>query len=206
MLNKNIKEKISLKINDYKIYIYIHEDNLYIEILSSKNKDFFYYDEFSFKILSNNEILKKYKNIQEIYYFLKQVIQNSKDNHLIIEEYKNIFKFIIKLKNENITFQINKEDDEEEDDSIFKNNLNNFENILNEIENDMNNLDPYIKELKDKNKKITDENIKLKKEIEALNQENEKLKQELNNKINSKDNLISSKNENEIKVKTITQK
>lgn len=132
------------------------------------------------------------------------------------------------MEDEDITFKINKEDDEEEDDSIFKNNLNNFENILNEIENDMNNLDPYIKELKDENKKITEENIKLNKEIEVLKEENKKLKQELINKINSNDNLnlissktensknekiknenainVKTKNENEIKAKTITQK
>ena len=227
MLNENIKEKILLKMNNNKICIYIQEDNIYLEIISSKNKDFIYYDKFSFEFLKNNKIFENCKNIREIYDFLNKVT-NLKKNHLIIEEHQTCFLFIIKLKNEDITFKINKEDDEEENDSIFKNNLNNFENILNEIENDMNNLDPYIKELKDENKKITEENIKLNKEIEDLKEENKKLKQELNNKINSNDilNLINSKNENskkeiikneneikvkknnenEIKAKTITQK
>ena len=36
MLNQNIKEKISLKINNYQIYIYIHEYNIYLEIESNK--------------------------------------------------------------------------------------------------------------------------------------------------------------------------
>ena len=230
MLNKNIKEKIFLKINDNKIYIYFQEDNIYLKIISNNNKDFIYYDKFSFEFLKNNKIFENCKNIQEIYDFLNKVTKDySKKNNLIIEEHQTCFLFMIKLKDEDIiTFKINKEDDEEENDSIFKNNLNNFENILNEIENDMNNLDPYIKELKDENKKITEENIKLNKEIEVLKEENKKLKQELNNKINSNDNpnstnsknenskkeiikneneiKVKKNNENEIKAKTITQK
>ena len=48
MLKENIKEKILLKMNNNKICIYIQEDNIYLEIKSSKNKDFIYYDKFYF--------------------------------------------------------------------------------------------------------------------------------------------------------------
>ena len=218
-----IKEKIFLEINNYKINISIKEDNIYLEIESSNN-NIIYYNEYSLTILKNNQILKKYNKIQEIYDFLYDVIKNTKNNILKIKESKSEIKFSInyktKIKDEIITFVIDKKNEyEKKDDSIFKNNLNNFENILKEIENDMNNLDPYIKELKDENEIITEENIKLKKVIEVLKEENEKLKQELNNfhldKKNSKDNFISTsennkeekiKDENKIKVERKAQK
>ena len=220
MLNKSIKEKIFLEINNYIINIYIKENNIYIEIESNNNDNIIYYNKYSLKNLNNNQIFKKYSKIQESYDFLYHVINNSNKNSLKIEEYETKFEFTIKLKNELITFNIDKKNKyEKKDDSIFKNNLNNFENILKEIENDMNNLDPYIKELKDENEKITEENIKLKKEIEILKEKNEKLKQELINlnldKKNSKDNFISIsennkeekiQNENKIKVERRDQK
>ena len=214
MLNNDIKEKIFLEINNYKINISIKENNIYLEIESNNNDNIIYYNNYSLKILKNNPIFKKYNNIQESYNFLYHVIKNSKNDQLKIKEYEKIFEFKIKSINYVITFTIDKKNEyKKKDDSIFKNNLNNFENILNEIENDMNNLDPYIKELKDENEKITEENKNLKNEIKFLKEENEKLKQELNNfhldKKNSKDNFISTgennkeekiKNENKIKV------
>ena len=218
MSNKNIKEKIFLEINNYKINISIIEDNIYLEIESNNNNNIIYYNEYSLKSLKNNHLFEKYNKIQEIYEFLYQIIENSINNQVKIEEYETIFifkiVFKIKFKSEIITFNIDKNNKyEKKDDSIFKNNLNNFENILKEIENDMNNLDPYIKKLKDENEKITEENKNLKNEIKVLKEKNEKLKQELNNfhldKKNSKDNFISMsennkeekiKNENKIKV------
>ena len=219
MLKNNIKEKIFLEINNYKINISIKENNIYLEIESNNNDNIIYYDKYSLKILKNNPIFKKYNNIQESYNFLYHVIKNSKNDQLKIKEYEKIFKFKIKSINE-VIFTIDKKNEyKKKDDSIFKNNLNNFENILNEIENDMNNLDPYIKELKDENEKITEENINLKNEIKILKEENEKLKQKLNNfhldKKNSKDNFITTsennmeekiKNENKIKVERKAQK
>ena len=220
MLSNNIKEKIFLEINNYKINISIKENNIYLEIESNNNDNIIYYDKYSLKFLKNNPIFKKYNNIQESYNFLYHVIKNSKNDQLKIKEYEKIFEFKIKSINYVITFTIDKKNEyKKKDDSIFKNNLNNFENILNEIENDMNNLDPYIKELKDENEKITEENKNLKNEIKFLKEENEKLKQELNNfhldKKNSKDNFISTsennmeekiKNDNKIKVERKAQK
>ena len=214
MLNKNIEEKIFLEINNYKINISIKEDNIYLEIESNNNNNIIYYNEYSLKSLKYNHLFEKYNKIQEIYEFLYQIIENSINNQVKIEEYETIFifkiVFKIKFKSEIITFNIDKNNKyEKKDDSIFKNNLNNFENILKEIENDMNNLDPYIKKLKDENEKITEENTKLKKEIEVLMVENENLKQELNNKINSKienSNKEMIKNENENKVQREIQK
>ena len=158
MLNKNIKEKIFLEINNYKINISIKENNIYLEIESNNNNNIIYYNEYSLKSFKCIHLFDKYNKIQEIYEFLYQIIENSINNQVKIEEYEAIFifkiVFKIKFKNEIITFNIDKNNKyEKKDDSIFKNNLNNFENILKEIENDMNNLDPYIKELKDENEK-----------------------------------------------------
>ena len=188
------KETQVIKLNTeiYKINIYIKINKLSLEIYSNNNNGNFFNEEYSFELLKSNKILRKYTKIQEIYDFLNKII-NSKNYHLIIEDYPKIIKLIINFNNEkdNIIFTINKENDV---------NDNNFENILNDIEKDMNLLDPFIKELKDENKKITEENIKLKIEIKALKEENQMLLKKLNdshlNKRKSKDNIVISKNYN----------
>ena len=201
MSKKTEEQKIEIKSTDYKIIISIKDNKIHLEIVSSKNKNINYNEDYSLNDLKNNRIFQKYNNINEIYEFLKKIIK-SNYNILKIEDFKKVLKLMIKIKEkqEIITFEISKKDEQPEnkDDTIFKNNLNNFENILNDIENDMKTLDPFIMKLEEENKKITEENIKLKKEIKFLKEENQMLKQKLNNINinNSKDNLIVSNKEN----------
>ena len=196
-------QKIKIKFKDYEIFISTNDNKIHLEIYPSRDKNISYYDDYSLEVLKNNNIFQKYKNIKEIYDLLKTIINSN--SKILIEEYENVFKLIIIIKTkekkqEIITFEIRKEDDEPEkkDDSIFKNNLNNFENILKDIENDMCNLDPYVNKLEEENKKITEENINLKNQINDLKEENKMLKQIINNTNindkNSEDNLINKEN------------
>ena len=205
MSKKTEIQKIEIKLTDYEIFFSIKDKKIHLEIYPSKNKEIYYYKDYSLKQLkNNNNVLKNYNNIQEIYDFLKNIKRkyHSKYNTVKINENEKFVNLIIMIGQENITFPINLVDDkpENEDNSIFENNLNNFENILNDIENDMFNFVPYVKELENENKKIIEENINLKKQIKDLSEENQMLKEKLkniniNNK-NSEDNLIISESKN----------